>query len=403
METELKNCTLKDLWAYRLKSTPDKLMVGFQKNKITYSELYEKILLFANGLKKYGINTNDKVALLMSNCPEFIISYFAVVSLGAVIVPINTFFVSDEVNHILKDSGAKIFITSSEFEKIGHQVFDNVDTVKQIIILGSIEHQHSWIKFEELYKYDKLDKPVKLKKDDVAAILYTSGTTGRPKGAMLTHCNLLSNAQMCVDFMKVTQRDKIVMFLPLFHSFSFMVGVVAVIYSGAAVYLMKSVHPFSEVAKTVLLKRITIFIGIPQVYRILSMQKIPVWFRSINPLTLCVSGAAPLPLKVWETFEKKFKTPLLEGYGLTEASPVVSVNPLDARRGGSVGVPLTGISVKIVDEQHRELPVEHVGEIIVKGQNVMLGYYNQPEATKETFTKDGYLLTGDYGKLDEHG
>ncbi|MFA5858737.1 MAG: long-chain-fatty-acid--CoA ligase [Elusimicrobiota bacterium] len=396
---------LNQLFASRSMNMNSKRFIDFQGIRYSYEDAYEKTLMFAAGLKNLGIQKDDRVAVLFSNCPEYVFVYFGTLALGANIVPINTFFVPDEVNHILKDSGAKVFVTSSEFEKIAHQVEDKVDSIKKIVMLNKIEHTHPWVKFEYMYEHGKLslEEVADPEPDSLAAILYTSGTTGKPKGAMLTHRNLLSNGEMCYKTKLVTEKDKVLMFLPLFHSFSFTVGIVTVMTAGAAVYLMKSVHPFSEVVKTVLLKRITIFIGIPQVYRILSMQNIPGWFKLINPLRICISGAAPLPVKVWETFEKKFKTPLLEGYGLTEASPVVSVNPLDARKGGSTGLPMPGIDLKILNDIGEVLPIGEVGEIVIKGPNVMLGYYNQPEATKETFTPDGYLMTGDYGKVDTDG
>ncbi len=236
-----------------------------------------------------------------------------------------------------------------------------------------------------------------------AAILYTSGTTGKPKGAVLTHKNLLSNADAGVKMFKVTRKDRFLLFLPMFHAFSFMVCMLLPITVGARVIILKSVKPFSRVIKAVVLGRATFFIAIPPVYNLLSMKRFPRLIFRLLPLRICVSGAAPLPSDTLERWDKNYPVPLLEGYGLTEASPIVSCNPLDGvRKPGSVGVPLPGIEVRIISEDGAGLPPGQVGEITVRGPNVMRGYLNAPQETADVL-KDGWLLTGDLGYLDKDG
>jgi long-chain acyl-CoA synthetase len=240
--------------------------------------------------------------------------------------------------------------------------------------------------------------------DDVSTILYTSGTTGRPKGALLTHRNIISNALASNEVIHISPKDRFVVFLPLFHSFTYTVCVVLPLLRGAMISLLPGVRPFQRVVKSLILDRITLFVAIPTVYKILAEKNMPFFIKLLLNLRMCVSGAAPLPVKVIREFEAAFKVPLLEGYGLTEASPVVSINPLEKgmSKPGTVGKPLPGIEVKVVDDAGAPLPVGTPGELIVKGPNVMKGYLNRPEDTAKTI-KDGWLFTGDIASLDEDG
>lgn len=239
---------------------------------------------------------------------------------------------------------------------------------------------------------------------DVCTILYTSGTTGRPKGAMLTHRNFIANATAATEAIQVSRKDRLVVFLPLFHSFTCTVCVILPLLVGARITLLPGVRPFSRVVKSLITDRITLFVAIPTVYKILAEKNMPFLVKLLLNLRLCISGAAPLPVGVIRDFEAAFKVPLLEGYGLTEASPVVSINPLGPGRDrpGTVGLPLPGLDVRTVDDGGRDTGRNTPGELLVKGPSVMRGYLNRPEDTAKTI-RDGWLFTGDIASIDDDG
>jgi long-chain acyl-CoA synthetase len=202
----------------------------------------------------------------------------------------------------------------------------------------------------------------------------------------------------------IRERDRFIVFLPLFHSFTFTVCVIIPVISGCTISLLPSVRPFSRVVKRLILDRVTFFVAIPTIYKILAEKGMPFFEKLLLGLRVCISGAAPLPVKVIHDFEREFKVPLLEGYGLTEASPVVSVNPIGKgkRKPGTVGPPIPGLEVKIVDDEGKPMPHDVPGELIVKGPSVMREYLNRPEDTAKTI-RDGWLYTGDIASLDTDG
>jgi long-chain acyl-CoA synthetase len=233
----------------------------------------------------------------------------------------------------------------------------------------------------------------------LAVIIYTSGTTGRPKGAMLSHGNLLHNVESCRIVLQTVSADRFAVLLPLFHSYMLTVGILLPLLVGGSVVLIKSVHPARNVLQEILQRKATVLPAIPQFYR--SMVNAPI--HPSLPLRFCVSGAAPLPAQVLQEFEAKFHIPLIEGYGLSEASPVVTKNPLDGtRKVGSIGLPIPNVEVSIQDDTGRELGANEIGEVCVRGGNVMLGYWRQPEETAKVM-RHGWLLTGDIGCRDADG
>ena len=374
------------------KKYPSRTALSFEGRKISYRELDDLSSAFAGSLASLGVKRGGAVAILLNNSPEFAVAYFGIVKAGAAAVPLNTFLAAPEIEYILSDCGAKVLVTSPEFNNI-------------TVSLRGIEIISTGGAFEEMIsgRNELRPYPDAAKEDEPAAILYTSGTTGKPKGVMLTHENLLSNADACVKMFKVTRKDRFLLFLPMFHAFSFMVCLLLPVTIGARVIILRSVKPFSNVIKAVVFGRASFFIAIPPVYNLLSMKRFPRLILRLLPLRICVSGAAPLSKDTLARWEKNYPIPLLEGYGLTEASPVVSCNPLDgARKPGSVGLPLPGVEAQILSEDGAEPPRGQVGEIAVRGPNVMKGYLNAPEATAETL-KDGWLHTGDLGYIDGDG
>jgi len=387
---------------------PRRKAIIFGSKTITYKELDDLTNKVACGLINLGIKEQDKIALFLDNCPEFILTYYAVLKAGAVVVPINYMFKIEEAKYILNDSGAIALITSRVYVGMAEELRLRVDSLKHIITTSKTSGDTLSLREFNHYDHGSLKK-IDTRPHDLAVVLYTSGTTGFPKGAMLTHQNLVSNAEDSAAAIKVTCRDTLICILPLFHSFAATVCMNLPILTGGKIVVMKSVRPFKRVIRAIRKHRVTVFVGIPSMYAILKNMKLPRLLHTpiiklLNPVKLCISGAAALPVETFKGFERKFRIPLLEGYGLTEASPVVTLNPLKGKRkAGSIGLPLSkNIELRIVDESGITLGKERIGELLVKGPNVMHGYYEKEEEGKEVL-KDNWLYTGDMAKFDSEG
>jgi len=274
---------------------------------------------------------------------------------------------------------------------------------QNIIWEGVSSKESSQHSFEDAFSTQARVEQTPRTLEDCAVIIYTSGTTGKSKGAMLSNKNLLSNMEYSKKLIEVTSKDRLIVFLPMFHTFTLTVGVIMPLYVGGSMVIIKSLQPFSNIFKQTLMKRVTLFFGIPDVYNALAKAKLPWYFLWFNNIRAFISGAAALQPKTLNAMSKKFKrAKLLEGYGLSEASPVVCVNTIQKQKAGSVGCAMYEYEVKIVDAEMNELPRGEVGDIIFKGDNIMMGYLNLPEATSETIV-NGWLLTGDMGYLDDEG
>jgi long-chain acyl-CoA synthetase len=387
---------------------PHRTAIVFGQKKITYKTLNELTDHVAAGIIELGIKKQERIALFLDNCPEFVISYFATLKAGYVVVPINYMFKIEEAKFILQHSEAICLITSRAYLDIAEELRLRVDSLK--FIISTTKAKDGVIDFHKIKKEntENLNK-MPVSPSDLAVILYTSGTTGFPKGAMLSHHNLLSNAIDSAQAIKATHKDSLICLLPLFHSFAATVCMNLPLLIGAKIVIMKSIRPFKRVIRAIRKNRITIFVGIPSIYNILKDIKLPRFFNNpliklFNPVKICISGAAALPVETFKAFQKRFRVPILEGYGLTEASPVVTLNPLKGvRKAGSIGIALSkNIALKIVDSQGNALERGQIGELLVNGPNVMQGYYKKGESTAETL-KEGWLYTGDMAKLDDEG
>jgi long-chain acyl-CoA synthetase len=375
------------------------LFVGDEK--ISYRDIHSKVDTLSAYLHSRGVKKGDNVALFMRNSPEFIYTVFALSKLGAVAVPINTFLKEAELAYILKDSGAKALLSSVVHDKVVSS--DEVQSLLEFTLWegGYKGNSPRHVAFEQVMTFPESVDSVNMKIDELAVIIYTSGTTGKPKGAMLSYQNIFSNAYGGINHLAIKEKDRFIVFLPMFHSFTFSIGVILPLYLGGSMVVIQSLKPFSNIFKQVLLKRVTIFLGIPDVYNALVKAKLPWYFMWFNKVRGFVSGAAALQPKTLEGMQKKFKRAvLLEGYGLSEASPAVCINPLNLQKAKSVGTAFSHYEIKIVDNEMLELPRGEVGDIIVKGDNIMMGYLNRLEATDETIVK-GWLLTGDMGYMDD--
>ena len=372
------------------------------EDTLSYERLVHSAGALATGLSESGLARGDRVGLLLPNCPQFIISYLAITALGAVVVPVHCQLTVEEAGYILNHAQARALISLAEFEPLVGQLRQQVGSLTELLISGHCT-------LENVINLEKLmsacaDRPVlsdAARREDAAALLYTSGTTGRPKGALLSHGNLLVNAQACMQVIGVTTEDRCLAVLPLFHSFGATVCMILPLLAGACVLLQTAFVPL-DVLGAIEAHRVTIFAGVPSMFAVLTGCRTTRDY-DLSSLRLCVSGGAPLPLEVLSGFKERYGVPLVEGYGPTEASPVVSANPPDGvQKPGSVGLPIPGVQVRIVDEAGQDLPAGQVGEIIVAGPSVMSRYWQDPAATAEAI-RAGWLYTGDLGKLDSDG
>lgn len=393
---------------------PSKPAFTFADKSLTYSQTNAAANQVANLLIAKGIKANDKVALSCFNLPYFPIIYFGILKAGAVVVPLSVLLKEDEIAYHLSDSEAKAyfcFIGSAELPmaKIGYEGFKRAEKCKDFIVIMPNGADPS--PFEGIDTFGQLiaSQPftietAKTSADDTAIIIYTSGTTGKPKGAELSHSNLFCNAVLCADLFQNTADDHTLIVLPLFHIFAMTCMMNASLYRGGHGILLPKFD--AETVFTLFEKHeITIFGGVPTMYwGLLNYQGKEFDIQKIaKNLKMAVSGGAALPVKVLEDFQKKFNVSILEGYGMSEGSPVVTFNQLaTGTKPGSIGKPVWGVEVKLVDLEGNEVPVGEKGELLYRGHNVMKGYYNKPEANAETI-KNGWLHSGDIAIKDEEG
>ena len=377
-------------FAASVEKRPGKIALYWGESEFSYATLSAQSGAVAAELAgKFGIKPGDRVALWVKNCPEFVSSVFGILSAGGVVVPINSFFKPAEVSYILNDSGANVLITGAELA--AHA--DTLEAARPSLEILRVEQ------FPAVNPSSIRQPQSSCSEKDLAALLYTSGTTGHPKGAMLTHGNFLHNVASCLEALTVREDDRIVVALPQFHSFMFTVGTLLPVLCGGGILLLKTLHPFKSVLEEIARNRGTILPAVPSFYR--ALLAVPEFGRL--SLRLCVSGGAPLPVEVFNEFTRKFPFPLREGYGPTESSPVATVNPIyGINKPGSIGKPIPNVELSIRDDDGRELPVGEIGEICICGGNVMRGYWNQPEETAKVL-RDGWLYTGDVGYRDADG
>jgi long-chain acyl-CoA synthetase len=367
--------------------------LAFEGRELTNVDQQRATNRLANALRRRGIGPGDRVVVLMPNCPEVLQAYAAILKAGAVIVPVTFLLSPAEVRHILADSGARLVITMPELTEKAEGW-----TGETVVVGGP---GAGGIALEELCARESDAFPlVDRADDDIAVILYTSGTTGRPKGVALSHDNLLTNTRAAASLYELDRERWSLVVLPLSHAYGVMVMNAGSILGTRAV-LLRWFNP-EPVLEAIQRYRVEAMAGVPTMYTYLLHYPGADRFDT-SSMRSWGSGAAPLPVEIVEPFERKFGGRIHEGYGLTEATTVVSAHRLSGvRKLGSVGQPIPGVAVKIHDDADRELPRGEVGEVCVRGRNVMLGYYRMPEETAKVI-KNGWLHTGDVGRLDEDG
>ncbi|WP_431800226.1 fatty acid--CoA ligase family protein [Halobacillus andaensis] len=388
-------------------SDPLKEAYIFQEESVSYREFDASVTKFASKLTNLGYGKGDHIALVSGNSPLFMIGLYGSLRAGVTVIPINPTYTIEEMGYILKNGDVKGIITMDLLmEKFEHM---DADLSIQDYFVGhtggTAEESNLNRKMKSFTKAieegDLNYEPPQLEQDDVAVILYTSGTTGKTKGAMLTHKNLYSNAADVADYLEISADDCVIATLPMFHVFCLTVALNAPIVNGGTVLIVPKFSP-PEVFQAAEQHKATVFAGVPTMYNYL-LQTGEDKVHTFENMRICISGGSSLPVALLNDFEKHFNVRVSEGYGLSEASPVTTFNPLDRpRKPGSIGTNIKNVENKVVDELGEEVPNGEVGELIVRGPNVMKGYYKLPEETAVTI-RDGWLYTGDMARRDDEG
>ncbi|MGG0720202.1 long-chain-fatty-acid--CoA ligase [Robertmurraya massiliosenegalensis] len=410
---------------------PDKIAIHFMGKEMTYHEVYAASLKFAGYLQSLGIEKGDRVAIMLPNCPQSVISYYGILFAGGIVVQTNPLYVEREIEYQINDSGSKIIITLDILYPRVTKVMPKTD-LQHIIVTAikdylpfpknlvypfiqkkqygfsvNVQHEGNQHLLTEILKQPQkpLEEPEFNFEEDIALLQYTGGTTGYPKGVMLTHKNLVANASMCEAWLyKCKKGEEVVLgFLPFFHVYGMTTVLILSVMQGNKMVLLPK-FDMETALKTIEKQRPTLFPGAPTMYIGLlnhpDLQK-----YDLSSIDSCISGSAPLPVEVQQKFEEVTGGKLVEGYGLTESSPVTHANFLwdRPRIKGSIGVPWPDTDAAIFSlETGERLPAGEIGEICVNGPQVMKGYWNRPEDTAQTL-RDGWLLTGDLGYMDEDG
>lgn len=397
----------------------DKAAFIFGEQVLTFAQVDAAARKVASGLVALGVEPGDRVALSCPNLPFFPVVYFGILKAGAVVVPLNVLFKAREVEYHLNDSRAKAYFcfegnTELPMGEAGAAGFAGAQRCEHLVAITADPAAPSPAIGAPLAGATTLGAliatgdaafdTVQTRPDETAVILYTSGTTGQPKGAELSHSNIFMNCLVDRDVMGMRESDVTLVVLPLFHSFGQTVLMNTGLLAGMTSVLMARFEPAAAL-RLMAERSVTVFAGVPTMYwALLNTEVEGVDLDGLaKTLRLAVSGGAALPVQVLKEFEQRFEVPILEGYGLSETSPVASFNHLDReRKPGSVGTPIWGVEMRIVDAEDNDLPVGESGEIVIRGHNVMKGYYQRPAANAEAL-RGGWFHTGDVGIVDEDG
>ncbi|OUM84699.1 MAG: long-chain fatty acid--CoA ligase [Bacillus thermozeamaize] len=422
--------TLGDLFIETTEKYPEREAIHFLGKRLTYRQLRDEVFKFANVLSKLGVKKGERVSLMLANTPQSVIAYYAVLLLGGIVVQTNPMYTERELKHQLEDAGVETILALDlvypRLSKVASQtplkhiiytsIKDYLPFPKNLLYPFKQKKDGMWHDIpygNGVYAYEQLMKaapatrpePVALDpKEDLALLQYTGGTTGLPKGVMLTHYNLVVNTFQCMEWQEKhdEEQQRVLAVLPFFHVYGMTVVMNLSIATGALMILLPR-FDVKEVLETIQKEKPTQFPGAPTMY-IGLLNHPDVNKYDLSSVNICLSGSAPLAPEVQKQFETLSNGGLLvEGYGLTEASPVTHSNPINGlRKVGSIGIPWPDTDARIVDEEGNDVPVGEVGELIIRGPQVMKGYWNRPDETAKTL-RDGWLYTGDMARMDEDG
>jgi long-chain acyl-CoA synthetase len=435
-----RTTTLPQLLERTASKSPRATALIYFGTRISYEQLHDHANHLAAGLQALGVRKGDRVALMMPNCPQFVISYFGALRAGAIVTATNSMYTAREVTHQWNDAGPKVVIADRRLFPVIRAALPQLTAAPQIVLTGMRQYYpsqfaqlclaldslpatepskapdlgsrtpaqkagsavHGW---EELLSLSASLGPDSVTPSDIACLQYTGGTTGTSKGAMLTHANLTTNAYLATDWLTLGQHGAEVMVaaLPFFHVYALTCVMISTIMGGGSVVILPRFE-LRAVLNVIRKYHLTLFHGVPTMY--VALNNVPHLERyGFNSLRVCMSGGAPLPVEVREKFEARTGRKLVEGYGLTETSPVTHINPpTGSPKVGSIGLPIAETEARIVDldDGERELAVGEIGELIIRGPQVMKGYWNKPEETAQVL-RDGWLHTGDIARKDADG
>ena len=429
---EYPESTIDQILTQTATKLPDATFMVYKGAKITYAEANRLVDRMAAALQQLGVKPGDRVALHLPNCPQFVISYYATLRIGGIVVPCNFMYVPREMEHQISDSGAEVVITLSKFYETIKEIRPRTP-IRQVIVAKaktyfppvlrvlftlllerkeghaldiSEEADTQWFQ-DVLNAAPESPTSRDLDLDDTAVLMYTGGTTGVSKGAQLTHRNLVVNASQCAHWLKTTEKGAVLLTaLPLYHSYAMTTCMNHAVFVGGSMVLVPNPRDLKDVFSTIDKQKPTIYPGVPAMYvEINNSADVAAGKYDISSIDICVSGAAGLPVEVQEKFEKITGGRLVEGFGLSEASPVTHINPIEGQvRAGYIGMPISDTTAKIVDLETgtQVLPPGEVGELCVQGPQVMKGYWNVPTETANAL-RDGWLYTGDIATMTEDG
>jgi len=375
---------------------PDKSAIVFEGTRISYADLNARVNRLANALKANTVGRQTCVALYLPNIPEFVICYLAAVRVGAIAVSINSMYKSEELKYILNDSGCVLIFTTGDL--LPNIPLSECPGVKQVLVCEGDPQDHPTLQ-AWLEKGSSQGATLDMDSDDPAVLLYTSGTTGFPKGATLSHGNVVSNAWSAVHHAGFTQQDRMILFLPIFHVFGQNFIMNATFMACATLVLHRRFVP-DQVIDSIHRDRVTMFFAVPTIY--IALLNMPLPNDRFASIRYEFSAAATMPREISARWTERFGRPVYEGYGLTECSPFACYNHDFRHKFGSVGTPIENFEIKILDENDREMPVGKWGEICIRGPGVMKGYWRKPSETRHAL-RNGWLHSGDIGMLDDEG
>jgi len=380
-----------------------KTAITLGDRRLSYAELDEASNKIANALLKMGVSKGDRVAMLLSNSPEFAVIYFGVVKIGAVAIPLDTKYKVSELASLFGDSRPKVLVTESPFLEPLVSILPRFEYIERVIDLGS-RHEGRFLGYQEIMATSSARKvDIEPEPEDIANIAYTSGPTFHPRGVMLSHQSLATGATILGDVFRQTDEDVVVLFaLPLHHVVGLEAVLLTSISKGSTVVMLPGLS-ISGLMRTIEEERVTIFMGVPFIFILMVRMAGEEGIKhDLSSLRLCCAGGAPVSTNIMKRFKRLYGLDIVQFWGLTEATAYLTCQPVDGTgKLGSVGKASPGWEVKVADNNGKELPLNQSGEIIVRGP-IMKEYYNNPQATAETI-RDGWLYTGDVGRVDEDG